>query len=66
MAFAAIRANRDRTLSDVADSYGFYDAYQFSRLFKKKYGAPPSRFRLSTQVRVDGSIHEQTRGRDNG
>lgn len=58
MAYACIRSDRDRTLSDVADSFGFYDAYQFSRLFKKKYGAPPSHFRQSTQRRFDGSIHE--------
>ena len=62
-AYAAIQENRSRSIADVADSFGFCDAYQFSRLFRRKYGAPPSSFRRSTPVRRDGSIHESIDGK---
>ncbi len=45
MAYAAIRTT-DRTIQDIAAGYGFYDAYQFSRLFKKKYGKSPKHFKM--------------------
>lgn len=41
----------NRTIKDVADSYGFCDAYYFSRLFKKKFGLSPK------QVKRDPSAN---------
>lgn len=34
-----------RTVKDVAMSYGFCDAYYFSRLFKKKFGVAPKQIK---------------------
>jgi len=34
-----------RTITDVAFSWGFNSSSHFSRLFKKRFGAPPSRSR---------------------
>lgn len=34
-----------RTIKDVAESYGFCDAYYFSRLFKKKFGINPKQLK---------------------
>jgi len=34
-----------RTITDVAFSWGFNSSSHFSRLFKKRFGAPPSRTR---------------------
>ena len=45
LAYAALRST-NRTIQDIAVGYGFYDAYQFSRLFKKKYGRSPKHFKL--------------------
>ncbi|MCE5343918.1 MAG: AraC family transcriptional regulator [Eubacteriales bacterium] len=45
MAYTAI-CNTTRTLRDIAADFGFYDAYQFSRLFKRKYGKSPKHYRL--------------------
>lgn len=41
----------NRTIKDVAVSYGFCDAYYFSRLFKKKFGLSPK------QVKRDPSAN---------
>lgn len=41
----------NRTIKDVAMSYGFCDAYYFSRLFKKKFGLSPK------QVKRDPSAN---------
>lgn len=32
----------DRRLKDIALDLGFYDEFQFSKLFKRKFGCPPS------------------------
>ncbi len=34
-----------RTITEVAFSWGFNSSSHFSRLFKKRFGAPPSRTR---------------------
>jgi AraC-like DNA-binding protein len=35
------------TLEMIAESLGFYDAFHFSRTFKKLYGVSPSSYRGS-------------------
>ncbi|HOJ09811.1 MAG TPA: AraC family transcriptional regulator [Clostridiales bacterium] len=37
--------NGDLTVRAIAKSVGYDDAYHFSKLFKKYYGSPPSKFR---------------------
>lgn len=49
MAFALVRSEPDRTLSDIAANFGFYDAYHFSRIFKSRYGFSPKHFRRSSR-----------------
>ena len=41
----AAEALPGRTLTEVAFSWGFNSSSHFSRLFKKRFGAPPSRTR---------------------
>lgn len=50
MAFALVRSEPDRTLSDIAANFGFYDAYHFSRIFKNRYGFSPKHFRRSNKL----------------
>ena len=45
MARSLLRQDQGRGLRDIAQSFGFYDEFQFSRLFKRQFGAPPSYFR---------------------
>lgn len=40
-----LKTASSRTLRDIAISYGFYDEFQLSKLFKKKYGISPSECR---------------------
>ncbi len=42
MAYDALPYNPQRSLHDIAHSYGFYDEFQFSKLFKRQYGISPS------------------------
>ncbi len=49
-AYKALRGG-NRTVKDVAMSFGFNDAYYFSRLFKKKFGMSPK------QVKRDPSAN---------
>ncbi len=44
MALALIRSEPHRKIADIAVHFGFYDAYQFSKLFKKKFFFPPRHF----------------------
>lgn len=37
--------NPGRGLRDIALSYGFYDEFQFSKLYKRQFGFPPSHHR---------------------
>lgn len=45
MARSLIRQDQGRGLRDIAQSFGFYDEFQFSRLFKRQFGCSPSAFR---------------------
>jgi len=42
MAYDALPVSPGRSLHDIALSYGFYDEFQFSKLFKRKFGISPS------------------------
>lgn len=46
MAYDMLPTNPDRGLRDIAKSLGFYDEYQFSKLFKRQFGISPSKRRL--------------------
>lgn len=43
----------DRKLSDIAASVGYPNAYYFNRIFKRRFGISPGRFRKSGQNGVD-------------
>lgn len=42
MAYDLLPISPGRSLHDIALSYGFYDEFQFSKLFKRKFGISPS------------------------
>lgn len=42
MAYDMLPMNPNRGLRDIAKSLGFYDEYQFSKLFKRQFGISPS------------------------
>lgn len=42
MAHEQLPTSPGRSLRDVALSFGFYDEFQFSKLFKRQFGYPPS------------------------
>lgn len=42
-----------RTIKDVAMSYGFCDAYYFSRLFKKKFGLSPKQIKRDPSANIN-------------
>lgn len=44
-----------RTIKDVAMSYGFCDAYYFSRLFKKKFGMSPKQVKRDPSANINRS-----------
>lgn len=41
-AYDALIQNPTRSIKDLAVSYGFYDEFHFSKLFKRKFGISPS------------------------
>ena len=41
-----LRSQPDTTLREAALNYGFYDEFHLSRAFKKKFGMPPSQYRI--------------------
>lgn len=45
MAYDVLPISPDRSLHDIALSYGFYDEFQFSKLFKRRFGISPSQRR---------------------
>lgn len=42
MAYDALMQNPARSIKDIAISYGFYDEFHFSKLFKRKFNVSPS------------------------
>lgn len=42
MAYDIIPISKGRSLHDIALSFGFYDEFQFSKLFKREFGISPS------------------------
>jgi len=42
MAYDMLPISPGRSLHDIALSYGFYDEFQFSKLFKRRFGISPS------------------------
>lgn len=42
MAYDEIPFVPNRTMRDIAKGYGFYDEFQFSKLFKRRFSIPPS------------------------
>lgn len=45
MAYDLLPISPGRSLHDIALSYGFYDEFQFSKLFKRRFGISPSQRR---------------------
>lgn len=45
----------NRTIKDVALSYGFCDAYYFSRMFKKKFGLSPKQIKRDPSANMNRS-----------
>ena len=45
MAYDLLPISPGRSLHDIATSYGFYDEFQFSKLFKRQFGISPSQRR---------------------
>lgn len=45
MAHEQIPLNPSRGLRDIALNFGFYDEFQFSKLYKRQFGYPPSKRR---------------------
>lgn len=51
MARSQIRQDPARGLKDIAGSFGFYDEFQFSRLFRRQFGYPPSACRTGADLK---------------
>ena len=49
MAYKLLQRQPNHTMQEVANTFGFYDAFQFSKLFKQKYGYPPKELRKRTR-----------------
>lgn len=43
----------DAPIGEIADRMGYRDMYYFSRAFKKYFGVPPQRYRLTSALRTD-------------
>ncbi|MFD0676664.1 MULTISPECIES: AraC family transcriptional regulator [unclassified Paenibacillus] len=54
-------------VSQVAESLGYANVYLFSKQFKEHYGAPPSKYKWSTEPsRAHGSVNQNNEDIDNG
>lgn len=50
LAYKLLQRQPGHTMQEVANIFGFYDAFQFSKLFKQKYGYPPKELRKRTKA----------------
>jgi AraC-like DNA-binding protein len=48
MAYMLIKDNPGRPFKDVSRNLGFYDEFHFSKMFKRKYGFPPSELKKAS------------------
>ena len=48
---AALLENSDLTLAQIASALGFCDLYYLSKLFKRKTGVPPGKFRAMSRMK---------------
>jgi len=44
-AVSVLASGSENKIYEISDSLGFNDEFHFSKLFKKKYGMPPSVYR---------------------
>lgn len=47
---AGLLINSDKSIEEIANSVGFCDRFYFGRLFKRKYGIPPHKFRIKNKT----------------
>ncbi len=47
---AALLESTEQSLAEIADSTGFCDVYHLSRMFKRRYGLPPGRYRTKLKA----------------
>ncbi|MBE5762463.1 MAG: helix-turn-helix transcriptional regulator [Clostridiales bacterium] len=52
MAHQLLQSEPFRTMQEVADCFGFYDAFQFSKLFKQRFGQPPKELRRAARAQL--------------
>ncbi|MEG2377927.1 MAG: AraC family transcriptional regulator [Clostridia bacterium] len=45
----------DMTITEICQNSGFGDSTYFTRMFKKRFGIPPSRYRADSGKKSDGS-----------
>lgn len=48
----------DAPIGEIADKMGYRDMYYFSRAFKKYFGVPPQRYRLTSASRTDNYMSD--------
>ncbi|KQY84117.1 ABC fe(3+) transporter permease [Paenibacillus sp. Root52] len=48
----------DVSIGEIADKMGYRDMYYFSRAFKKYFGVPPQRYRLTSASRTDNYMSD--------
>ena len=63
-AAASLLDTTDKTLEEIAAETGFYDVYHFGKLFKKRVGISPGRYRRKN-VRA-ATAAEKARSKENG
>jgi len=50
MSMKMLQTEPGHTLREIAEAFGFYDEFHFSRAFKRRFGIPPSQ--ISTQPQI--------------